>query len=344
MATITFTTADSEFNDDANADGKEVRTRSNDIKTFLEGNNLEPTNNIKMTVAYPWTNRHSFTVNDASNNNVLITVQAVMDALKYGLKVISAVAQVNSALVYHELSHASSTVPVHELVNAGSGPASKVTQSGNNSAYSGNCDQTSITANVYTATQVGTGSLLGGTLRSLASLTSVLKATVITTPITINNTDTETVVLTVTLPANFLKAGTTIKGRIYGTIATPGASLADARFYVKYGGTAGTELLDSGAVTLGNSLVNSLVMLDFTLTCLTIGATGTAEVQGILNWGSNTAPAARGLGTAGSGATNAAAITIDTTASKALVVTFDWSAAGSGHTTVIRAGHIEILP
>jgi len=344
MATITFTAADAEFDNDALAQGTEVRSRSNDIQTFLEGNNLEPTDNIKMTASYPWTGRHSWTVSDASNDNCLVTVQAVMSAAKYGLKVISAAAQINSALVHHELSHASSTVSILELVNAGSGSASKVTQSGNNAAYEGICDQATITADVYKATQSGTGSLLGGTLRSLASLTAVLKATAITAPVTIDNTDTETVVLTTTLPANFLKVGTTIRGRIYGTIATPGASLADARMYVKYGGTAGTELLDSGAVTLGNSLVNSLVTLEFTLTCMTIGATGTIEAQGVLQWGSNTAPAARGMGTAGSGATNAAAITIDTTAEKALVVTFDWSAAGAGHTTVIRAGHLEILP
>jgi hypothetical protein len=50
----------------------------------------------------------------------------------------------------------------------------------------------------------------------------------------------------------------------------------------------------------------------------------------------------RGLGVAGTGAANAAVITIDTTAQKDLVVDFVWGSAVAGCTFTWRAGHVEI--
>lgn len=349
MSLLTYTVADSEFNDGAAAQGTEVRTRFTDLKTFLEGNNLDASNNIKMTSAYPWTGTHSWTISDSANDNLALVIGAAMASGKYGFHISSSVAQTNSAMIYCELSNASSTVSFLEIVDAGSGDTIKVTKSGNGKAFSGTQSGTGNTADVCKMSQAGTGNLYAGELRTFDGLNSVMASKVLTTNTTVDNTATETVIsdLTLALPANFLKAGTTIRGKVQGTIATPGAGVPTATLTVKYGDDASagaaTALLSSGAVTHTTSLSGSLVDLSFTLTCKSIGASGTIEAQGLVLWGSNTVPAARGMGTGGTGAANSSTITIDTTAQKDIFISLAWGSAVSGATAVFRLGHIEIL-
>lgn len=346
MATFNFTIADANFADGQSAKGTDVSSRTNQIRTFLIGNNLDPTDNIKVSVAYPWTARHSWTVSDASNDNMALTVGAVMAANKYGFHIASAAVQINSAMEYIELTNASSTTPCSEVANAGSGEGYKATQSGTGSSLKGNNSSASNTAAVADLTQAGTGPLVGGSLRSLTGLNAVVLSKVITSLTTVDNTATETAIsdLVVTLPANFLKAGTTIRGKIFGQIDTPGAAVPSARVKLYYGGTSGTAILDSGAVTHTISLVNSLVVIEFMMTCLTTGGSGTVEAQGMITWGSNTVPANRGLDVAAAtGATNDTTFTIDTTAQKDLTVAFKWGSAVSGSTFKARSGYVEIL-
>lgn len=349
MSTLTYTVADSEFNDGAVAQGTEVRTRFTDIKSFLEGNNLDASNNIKMTSAYPWTGRHSWTIADSANDNLALVVSSVMAAAKYGFHISTAAAQINSAMIYCEMTNGSSTVPFLEFADAGTGDTIKITKSGNGSAFSGVQSGTGATAAVCKMDQAGTGNLYEGTLRTFTGLNANMTSKILTTNTTVDNTATETVVsdLTLALPANFLKAGTTIRGRVRGTIATPGAGVPTGTLTVKYGDDASagaaTTLLSTGAVTHSISLAGSVVDLDFTLTCKSIGASGTIEAQGIVFWGSNTAPAGRGMGTAGTGTNNTTTITVDTTLQKDIFVSFAWGSAVSGATLVFRSGHIEIL-
>lgn len=342
MTQATLPTASGEYANGQPAQGTEVRADLEYLRDFINGGNFDATDNIKLTGVFPWTNRHSWTISDANNDNLSLVVSAVMASSKYGLKISSSVAQVNSALIYAQLSNASSTVPTLEFSDAGSGSTIKVTKSGNGHCAEFTQSGTSNSEPPVFINQAGTGVLLEGELRGLTGLNGTVLAKTLTSPITADNTATETTItgLTTALPANFLQIGTTIRGRFRGKIDTPGAGPATARVRIYYGATT---LLDSGAFAVTTSLANSLIECDFDLTCLTTGATGTIEAQGKVLWNSNTAPAARGLGTAGTGATNAAAITIDTTALTNLTATFTWGSAVAGCTAVIRSGHIEIL-
>ena len=331
MTLLAYSNADSNFTDlTADAEGSDVLARYNDLKTFLNGSNLDPTNNIDVTAVYPWTARHSWIITDTGNINRSLTVSGVQAASKYGDYITSSAAQINVSLSYKSLTNAASSVSVEEIVNAGTGDSVKVTNSN-----TGAC---------FLATTTSTGDLYKASVRTLTGLHAPLVSKVITTSTAVVADATETAVsdATITLPANFLKIGTTIKGTLYGLIDTPGAGPADIRIYVKYGGTAGTILLDTGAITPAVSLVDSLVKIEFILTCITVGAGGTMEAQGHVLWNSNTVPLDRGMGTAGTGATNGAAIAIDTTLEKDLVVSVKWSAATAGCNIEIRNGVMEL--
>jgi hypothetical protein len=345
MTLAVLPVADAEFANGQVAQGTEVNSQDKYLRDFINGSNFDPTNNIKTTVPYPWTSSHSWTVSDANTHNLSLIVSAVMAASKYGFKIATAAAQVNSALVYVEMSNSSSTVPSLEFSDTGSGSTIKITKSGNAAAIEAIQSGSGNSVAPVKSTQTGTGSCYEGSLRSLTSLNAGLTAKSMTTAYTADNTATELAIadLTTTLPANFLKAGTTIRGKLWGRMNTAGAGPATARIKVYYGGVAGTVLLDTGAFTPAVSLANSLVECEFLLTAITTGATGTIEAQGKVMWNSNTIPVARGMGTAGTGATNAAAITVDTTLAKDITVSFTWGSAVATCTFVARSGTIEIV-
>ena len=331
MTLLAYSNADSNFTDlTADAEGSDVLARYNDLKTFLNGSNLDPTNNIDVTAVYPWTARHSWIITDTGNINRSLTVSGVQAASKYGDYITSSAAQINASLVYRSLTNASSSVSIEEIVNAGTGDSVKVTNSN-----TGAC---------FLATTTSTGDLYKASVRTLTGLHAPLVSKILTTPVSVTNDATETIVtgLTVSIPANFLKAGSTIKGTMYGLLDSPAAAGATYRIYVKYGGTGGTILLDTGATAPTASLVDSSLKVDFVLTCITTGAGGTMEAQGLVQWNSNTAPVNRGMGTAGTGATNGAAIAIDTTLAKDLVITLKMASAVAGSTMEARSGIMEL--
>ena len=351
MSTFTFTIADANFAGGQTANGTDVSSRTNQIRTFLLGNNLDPTDNIKTSVAYPWTARHSWNVTDTANDNMSLVVGGVMAANKYGFHLSSAAVQINSAMHFVELTDGSCSVPCSEVANAGSGEGYKATQSGSGSAFKGNNTSTSNATGVADLTQAGTGPVVSATLRTLSGLNAVLLAKKQTTVYTASNSSTELVNtdLTVSLPANFLKVGTTIRGTVWGVITTPGAGPATVEMFVKYGGTAGTILLDSGAITPTVSLTNSPVKMDFMITCTAVGGTGTVEAQGMVTLNPSGAlsatvgPSNRGMGTAGTGVGNSSAITIDTTTANDLITSFKMGSAVVGSAFSFRAGTIEVL-
>ena len=345
MSTYNFTVVDSEFDDGVAAQGTEVASRTNESRTFLLNNNLDTTDNINPAMTAAWTARHSWAVSDASNDNLSLAVGAVMAANKYGAKISSSAAQINSALIYVALSNASSTVPCIEFVDAGSGSTISIAKSGDGAAITGTQSSASATTAPFVVSQAGTGPMFSGTLRALSGLNSVSLVKVVTTPQSVTNSATETVCtdLTTTLPANFLKVGTTFRGRVWGTLDSPGAGPATLRLRVYYGGIAGTVLLDTGAFSSAISLADSVVMMEFNITCLSIGGAGTVDAQGVTKWDSNTVPIDRGMGVAGTGAGNTSAITVDTTLSKDLTISMKFGSAVVGSTFRFRSGCLEIL-
>jgi len=327
---FSYSNADALFdNDTADADGQVVLVRYNDIKTWLNGSNTGPSN-VDLTATFPWTGKHNWIVADSANHNRSLSVSSVMAASKYGDYITSAAVQINAPLIYRSLSNASSSVSLEELVNAGTGDTHKVTNSN-----TGAC---------YHAVTTSTGNPYKATIRTLTDLSASLTSKVITTPTTVANSTTETAVsdATISLPADFLKIGSTIKGTLYGLMATPAAGTATIQIEVKYGGTGGVVLLDTGVITPTASLVASQIKVDFILTCITTGVTGTIEAQGQVSWNSNTAPANRGMGIGATGIANSAALVIDTTLAKDLIISLTWGSAVADCSISIRNGIMEL--
>lgn len=167
-------------------------------------------------------------------------------------------------------------------------------------------------------------------LKKLASISTVTATT----------TETAFANVTLALAAAYFTVGKTVRIKLWGVMSSSSTPVSQ-RVRCRYGGTAGTILADTGAVTPAASLANAVVIIDIVITCITIGASGTVEVQGLITWNSNTAPVNRGMGTGGTGAGNSAAITINTTTANNLVITIVFGGTTSGNSVSIRAGTIE---
>jgi hypothetical protein len=146
-----------------------------------------------------------------------------------------------------------------------------------------------------------------------------------TQSVTVANTVTETTLIgtgvgSVTLPAAFFNAGTTLKVRVFGTHSA--VSAPNIQLRVKLGSTT---VLDTGAVASGNS-TNALFSLEGYITCRTTGATGTVFSQG---W-YNERTAAGALTTFPM--VNTTTSTIDTTGTLAVSVTLQWGTASASDT------------
>ena len=151
------------------------------------------------------------------------------------------------------------------------------------------------------------------------------------------NSTTETIIFpNVTIPANYLQDGRSLRLTLFGkhsTTATPTLT-----FRVRFGGVAGTVLAASGAITCA-TVTNAAFKLDITLTVRSNGSTGTVMANGEATVYGDTAPTvgsatgAPGIGpmTAG-GQTAPATATVDLTADAALSITAQWSAASASNT------------
>jgi hypothetical protein len=142
--------------------------------------------------------------------------------------------------------------------------------------------------------------------------------------VTVANTTTETTLTgtgtgSLTLPANFFNAGTTLKLRVFGLHSA--AATPTIRIRVKLGAVT---VLDTGTVNSGNS-TNALLSIDAWITCRTTGATGTVFAQGWYN--ERTASALNTFPMA-----NTTTSTIDTTGTLAADVTLQWGTASASDT------------
>lgn len=145
-----------------------------------------------------------------------------------------------------------------------------------------------------------------------------------TASVTVANTVTETTLTgtgtgSLTLPVNFLKAGTTLKVRVFGTHSA--ALVPTIEIKVKIGSVT---VLDTGIVNSGNS-TNALLDIEGWITCRTTGATGTVFSQG---WYTE-----RSGGTVTTyQMVNTSTSTIDTTATQLVDVTLQWGTASVSDT------------
>lgn len=158
---------------------------------------------------------------------------------------------------------------------------------------------------------------------------------------TVANTVTETSLVgtgtgTVTLPANFLIIGRTIRvhaAGYYSDAAAPGT----INFRVRLGGISGTVILNTTALTPAGTVSNQLWEMDAYFTCRTTGATGTIYAQGHVTLHDTTA-ASRVYEMV-----NTATSTIDTTAAQAVTPSLQWGTADAANTLTCTNLTVEWL-
>lgn len=172
---------------------------------------------------------------------------------------------------------------------------------------------------------IGTDNLLylklndGSVLQFQDGTTIATAAYTLTTPVTVANTTTETTVATYTLAAGFFSVGRTI--RITGLGFFSAAAGPTLRVRVYYGATV---LLDTTAATSANA-INGLLQMRAAITCVTTGATGTVNAEGVVDEKPSGASTSLPM-------VNTLPVTIDTTTSNALKVTLQWGTASASDT------------
>lgn len=146
------------------------------------------------------------------------------------------------------------------------------------------------------------------------------------------NSTAETVVATMTIPASDASAGTAYRYTAQGTASTTGTPTLTIR--VRLGGVAGSVIAAFTAVTTSSAISGRGWRVDGTLHSVTTGASGT--------WSGAATLAHHLNNTVGQLQTELtdAAVTRDTTADQALVVTAQWSAASASNTTAAAAAHM----
>lgn len=163
-----------------------------------------------------------------------------------------------------------------------------------------------------------------------------------TASVTVNNTATERTLIgagigTLTLPANALAIGKTIRIMASGYYSFIGTLAQTLTFRIRLGGIAGTIVLATGVNPAAAIIANRSWRIDAEITCRTLGALGTVFSQGMVTL-STTAV----LGTVWDMMT-AITSAINTTVAQAIVVTADWNGAVAGDTITCTNLTVELL-
>lgn len=146
--------------------------------------------------------------------------------------------------------------------------------------------------------------------------------------VTVANTTTETIIASMTLPANDLVVGADYRLTAWGVASVTGTPTLTLR--TRYGGVAGTAYASSGARTAQSAAATRPWRVETYFTCLSTGASGSLHGQQLtyeLLSVAGALPAAPAVLLDGG-----APIAGDTTTSKVLALTAQWSAASSSNT------------
>jgi hypothetical protein len=150
---------------------------------------------------------------------------------------------------------------------------------------------------------------------------------------TVGNTVAETVVLTLTVPANIPKQGSAYKLGVFGTcdiVGTPGLT-----FRGRVGGIVGASFGAIGITGVANT--QRPWKVEFDLVCMTAGLTGTWS--GILLLNSRIGGATAPDNASTSMDTPFSPLAIDTTIGQDIVITAQWAVAAAGNVLRADAGY-----
>lgn len=151
------------------------------------------------------------------------------------------------------------------------------------------------------------------------------------------NTATETILFpNITIPANYLQDGRTIRLRLfggYGTTATPTIT-----FTIRWGGVSGTIVCKSGAITTGSGVgggasMTALWSAEIIIQVRSNGSSGTVMVNGevTLYTTGTAAGSSYPMASGSTGGTTPVAASCDLTVDTALSVTAAWGTANSAN-------------
>jgi hypothetical protein len=170
---------------------------------------------------------------------------------------------------------------------------------------------------------------------AIASTPASTKISIITTPVTVTNTTTETNLISLAIPANTLGTDNGVKARLWiNNFDNGGAGAGSITLRVKYGGT--THITNGGFETNTNQLAG---FIDVFL--LGKGATNSQRLTAILHFlGTRTTQNPTGAPDAIFDQSSADA-TIDSTASQTLTVSIQWSAASASNILAMDWAIIE---
>jgi len=155
---------------------------------------------------------------------------------------------------------------------------------------------------------------------------------VATADATVGNTNVETSLVgtgvgSVTLPANFLTAGKSLRLRMYGYHSASGSP--NVTVNIKFGST----IIVTSGVVVSNTSTNQGFDIDVDITCRSTGVSGTVSVQGrYTEYGNASFPM-----------TNTAPVTIDTTSSQLVDITLTWGTGAPGNTSTATNFTIQTL-
>lgn len=185
--------------------------------------------------------------------------------------------------------------------------------------------------------------LQGGTVPAWVTGSQVLFVQTADATLTANTAETTilgTGVGSKTLAANALIAGSTLRIKAYGYYTVTATGDTGARLKVKFGSTI---ILDSGAAALvpNNVDTNEHWELDAVITCRTTGGTGTVMAQGKVLWKRDLNSS--GFETDAWKLQSTATVTIDTTTTNVMDVTFDWPSSSANYSITTTNATIEQL-
>lgn len=147
----------------------------------------------------------------------------------------------------------------------------------------------------------------------------------------ITNTTTETILFpNITIPANYLQDGRTLRLTLRGQISNVVTAVPTITFRLRFGGVSGTILAQTAALSCSASaFTNAQFMMKAEFTVRANGATGSILAMGNVDASNLSTSGYNPMGSAG--ALSPAAVTADLTANTDLAVTAQWSAANASN-------------
>lgn len=168
----------------------------------------------------------------------------------------------------------------------------------------------------------------------------------------VNTTATETIIFpNVTIPANYMQDGRALRITASGRYSNVVTAVPTLTFAVRWGGVAGTVLVQSPAiVTSASAVTNAPWFLEIILQTRSNGATGTIFGMGQVTMTTGIAPTFGTVANYGvtasmnsTGLLTPAAVTVDLTADTALSITGKFSASNAANAFQGHIYSIETL-